>query len=98
MGGLPAPIAEHLAEASRDVVETNLTAVFLTAKVTVPHLRAHGDGGSLVLVSSSLGLRSAANVVGYLNAKWGVVGLLKSLAIELAPDQIRVNSVHPTNV
>jgi len=98
IGGVPGPAAEHSVQAFRDVIDVNLTGVFITAKVAIPHLRAHGSGGALILVSSALGLRGMQNVFGYVSAKHGVVGLMKSLAIELAADGIRVNSVHPTNV
>jgi (+)-trans-carveol dehydrogenase/(-)-trans-carveol dehydrogenase len=98
IGGIAAPVAEYQASVFRDVIDIDLTAVFLTAKVTIPHLRAHGDGGSIVLISSALGLRGIQNIVGYVAAKHGVVGIMKSLAVELAPERIRVNAIHPTHV
>ena len=98
IGTVSAPVAELDAQAFRDVVDINLTAVFLTAKVAIPHIRAHGEGGSILLVSSALGLRGMANQSAYVASKHGVVGLMKTLAAELAPDNIRVNSIHPTNV
>ena len=98
IGGVPNQVADMPAQDWRDVIETNLTGVFLTAKVAVPHIRAHGEGGSILLISSALGLRGMQNVSAYAAAKHGVVGLMRSLAIELAPDRIRVNSIHPTNV
>ncbi len=98
IGGVPGAVAEHSVQSFRDVIDVNLVGVFITAKVAVPHLRAHGHGGSLILISSALGLRGMQNVPGYVSAKHGVVGLMKSLAIELAADSIRVNAIHPTNV
>ncbi|MGK5112409.1 MULTISPECIES: mycofactocin-coupled SDR family oxidoreductase [unclassified Geodermatophilus] len=98
IGVPPHEVAETPAQEWRDMIETNLTGVFLTAKAAIPHLRAHGDGGALILISSALGLRGMQNVASYVAAKHGVVGLMRSLAIELAPDRIRVNSIHPTNV
>jgi SDR family mycofactocin-dependent oxidoreductase len=98
IGGTYTPAAEQPAEAFREVVDIDLTGVFLTAKVAIPHLLAHGEGGSIVLTSSTLGLRGMQNCVAYVAAKHGVVGIMKTLAIELAPDRIRVNSVHPTGV
>ena len=80
------------------MLEVNLTGVFLTAKAVIPHLRAHGDGGSIILISSALGLRGMPNVASYVAAKHGVVGLMRTLALELAAERIRVNSIHPTNV
>jgi NAD(P)-dependent dehydrogenase (short-subunit alcohol dehydrogenase family) len=79
------------------MVDINLTGVWRTCKVTAPHLIARGSG-SVILVSSIAGLRGLLGVAHYTAAKRGVVGLMRSLANELAPHGIRVNSVHPTNV
>jgi (+)-trans-carveol dehydrogenase/(-)-trans-carveol dehydrogenase len=98
IGGPNLPTEQLPAEAYRDVIDNNLTSLFLTAKAAIPHLRSHGDGGAIVLISSALGLRGMPNTVAYTSAKHGVVGLMKVLAEELAADRIRVNSVHPTNV
>jgi (+)-trans-carveol dehydrogenase len=91
--------ADKLSEQSwRDVIDINLTGVWHTAKAAIPHLRAGGRGGSIILTSSTGGLRGLANMAHYASAKHGVVGLMRTLALELAPDMIRVNSVHPTSV
>jgi (+)-trans-carveol dehydrogenase len=55
-------------------------------------------GGSIILTSSTAGLQAIPNTGHYSSAKHGVVGLMRTLARELAPDMIRVNSVHPTAV
>ncbi|MEU9269076.1 mycofactocin-coupled SDR family oxidoreductase [Streptomyces sp. NPDC048251] len=82
----------------RDMIDVNLTGVWLTAKVSVPHLIAGGRGGSIVLTSSVGGLRGHANIGHYIAAKHGVVGLMRTLAWEMGPHGIRVNSLHPTQV
>ncbi len=82
----------------RNMIDTNLTGVWHTAKAAIPHLKAGGRGGSIVFTSSEAGLRGYANVAHYVSAKHGVVGLMRTLALELAPDSIRVNSIHPTQV
>jgi SDR family mycofactocin-dependent oxidoreductase len=79
------------------MLDVNLTGVWRTCKVAVPHLVERGSG-AIVLVSSIAGLRGLVGVAHYTAAKHGVVGLMRSLAQELAPRRIRVNSVHPTNV
>ena len=63
-----------------------------------PHLIEGGRGGAIVLTSSAAGLQAYANVAHYVSAKHGVVGLMRTLALELAPHSIRVNSIHPTQV
>ena len=84
-------------QAWRDMVDINLTGMWHAAKAAIPHLRAAG-GGSVILTSSGLGLMAVENVGHYVAAKHGVVGLMRTLALELAPDMIRVNSIHPTVV
>ena len=78
--------------------EINLSGVWRTCKAAIPHLRAGGRGGSIILTSSDAGLFAFPNIAHYVAAKHGVVGLMRTLALELAPDMIRVNSVHPTVV
>ena len=91
--------AEELPEQTwQDVIDTNLTGVWHAAKAAIPHLRAGGRGGSIVLTSSVAGLKALENMTHYGAAKQGVVGLMRTLALELAPAMIRVNSVHPTSV
>ncbi|MET9220910.1 mycofactocin-coupled SDR family oxidoreductase [Streptomyces sp. NPDC008079] len=82
----------------QDMIEVNLTGVWHTAKAAIPHIKAGGNGGSIVLTSSTAGLMAMENIGHYVAAKHGVVGLMRTLALELAPDSIRVNSVHPTSV
>ena len=91
--------AEELPEQTwQDMIDTNLTGVWHAAKAAIPHLRAGGRGGSIILTSSTAGLKGYENMAHYVSAKHGVVGLMRTLALELAPDMIRVNSVHPTSV
>jgi SDR family mycofactocin-dependent oxidoreductase len=91
--------AEDIAEDLwTNMINTNLSGVWRTAKATIPHLKAGGHGGSIILTSSDAGLFGFPGVAHYVSAKHGVVGLMRTLALELAPFMIRVNSVHPTNV
>jgi SDR family mycofactocin-dependent oxidoreductase len=91
-------LAELPEQTWQDVIDTNLTGVWHAAKAAIPHLRAGGRGGSMILTSSTAGLMAIPNSGHYTAAKHGVVGLMRTLALELAPDMIRVNSVHPTGV
>jgi (+)-trans-carveol dehydrogenase len=85
-------------QAWSEVIDINLNGVWRTTKAAVPHLIAGGNGGSIVLTSSIAGLIGQPGIGHYVAAKHGVVGLMKTLALELAPLSIRVNSIHPTNV
>jgi SDR family mycofactocin-dependent oxidoreductase len=91
--------AEELSEdAWRDMLDVNLTGPWHVARAAIPHLRATGTGGSIIITNSLAGLEARENLAHYVSAKHGLVGLMRSLALELAPDFIRVNAVHPTTV
>jgi 3alpha(or 20beta)-hydroxysteroid dehydrogenase len=76
------------------VIDVNLTGTFLGMRAVVDSMTAAGSG-SIINVSSIEGLRGAPAVHPYVASKWGVRGLAKSAALELAPLNIRVNSIHP---
>ena len=80
------------------MIDINLSGVWRTAKAAIPHLIAGGRGGSIILTSSVAGLAGLQNIGHYVSAKHGLVGLMRTLALELAPHSIRVNSLHPTTV
>jgi (+)-trans-carveol dehydrogenase len=91
--------AADLAEQTwRDVIDVDLTGAWHAAKAAIPHLRAGRRGGSIILTSSDLGLKAAANQAHYVAASHGVIGLMRTLALELAADFIRVNALAPTAV
>lgn len=81
-----------------DTQDINLKGVWQTAKAAVPHLIEQGRGGSMIFTGSTGALKGVANVAAYIAAKHGVRGLMKVLANELAPYNVRVNCVHPTGV
>ncbi len=89
---------ELSAESWRDMIDINLTGVWHTAKAAIPHVRARGRGGSIILTSSTYSAMGAQNTAHYTAAKHGVVGLMRVMALELADEQIRVNAVAPTVV
>ncbi|MCU1603258.1 MAG: putative oxidoreductase [Frankiales bacterium] len=86
----------------RDIVDVNLTGTWNTVNVALPTLRSQGTGGVIVITSSSAGLRATpmlrTGAVAYTSTKTALVGLMKQLAGALAPESIRVNTVHPTGV
>ena len=89
-----------------DAVDVMLNGVYYTIEATLPALLDHGDGGAIVITSSTAGLNSLSptfsvrshGFAGYHAAKHGVVGLMRYYATSLAEKNIRVNSVHPTGV
>lgn len=94
--GMPGPASvENLDLAAyRKAIDLNITSAALGAGQVAPHMRARG-GGSIIFTSSISGLVGSMMSPIYSAAKWGVVGLAKSLALALAPDRIRVNVVCP---
>ncbi len=81
-----------------DMIDVNLGGVWKTVKAGVPHILAGERGGSIILTSSVGGLKAYPHTGHYVAAKHGVVGLMRTFAVELGQHMIRVNSVHPTNV
>ena len=80
------------------MIDINLGGVWKTVKAGVPHILAGERGGSIILTSSVGGIKAYPHCGHYVAAKHGVVGLMKTFAVELGAKNIRVNSVHPTNV
>jgi (+)-trans-carveol dehydrogenase len=80
------------------MIDINLTGVWHTTKAVTPILIEQGAGGSIIITSSLYGLKGSYNTAGYVAAKFGVRGLAQTLAHELAPHRVRVNTVHPTSV
>jgi SDR family mycofactocin-dependent oxidoreductase len=89
---------ELSSEAWRELIDINLTGVFHTVRATVPHMIKQGTGGSIILTSSSAGLKGQPFTLHYTAAKHGVVGICRGLANELGIYDIRVNSIHPAGV
>lgn len=96
------PESEDFLADWNDVIDTNLTGVFHTIRAALPAMRAADRGGSIVITSSTAGIKGTksldASSFAYTAAKRGVVGLMQNLANVLAPEWIRVNTIHPTGV
>jgi SDR family mycofactocin-dependent oxidoreductase len=80
------------------VIDVNLTGTFHTLRAAIPAMIEAGNGGSIVVVSSSAGLKATPGNGHYSASKHGLTGLTNSLAIELSEFGIRVNSIHPYSV
>ncbi len=91
------PFEEITDEEWAAVVDINLTGVWKTCKAATSHLRARG-GGAIVITSSAAGMIAPNHIAHYTSTKHGLIGLMRTVANELAPDMIRANSVHPTQV
>ena len=87
-------IEEQRPEEFRHVLEVNLFGAWLGMHSTAPSLRRAG-GGVIINVSSTAGLMGYANLGAYTASKWGLRGLTKTAALELAADGVRVCSIHP---
>jgi 3alpha(or 20beta)-hydroxysteroid dehydrogenase len=92
-----ATIEDTTVEQFRRSIEVLQVSVFLGMKAVIPTMGANG-GGSIVNISSTAGLVGFPDIIGYTAAKWAVRGMTKAAALELAPNGIRVNSIHPGEV
>jgi 3alpha(or 20beta)-hydroxysteroid dehydrogenase len=92
-----APIEQTSVEAFRRIVDVNLTGTFLGIKAAIPSMRQAG-GGAIVNLSSTAGLAGYLGLGSYVSSKFGVRGVTRVAALELAREHIRVNSVHPAPI
>lgn len=85
-----------------DETAVMINGVYNTVRPAIDHLTAHGDGGSIIITSSTAGLRAlgrgTASTLGYVASKHAVVGMMREWAIALGHHNIRVNTIHPTGV
>jgi SDR family mycofactocin-dependent oxidoreductase len=89
----------ELSEAEwRNVIDVNLTGAWHTVKAVVPQMIARRQGGAIILTASVSGLRWTPFLSHYVASKHGVIGLMRNLANELAPEGIRVNVICPSAV
>jgi (+)-trans-carveol dehydrogenase len=96
--GHPGKLWQFTAEQWATTINTNLTGVWHTVKATAPVLIDQRSGGSIILTASTAGAKGAPNFGNYVAAKHGVIGLMKTAAMELGEYNIRVNCILPTSV
>lgn len=94
----PTPVQFATSEQWSETIDINLTGVFNTVKVAVRRMIEQREGGAIAITSSIAGLKGMYGTAAYNASKHGVVGFMRSIALELAPHRIRVNTVHPTSV
>jgi NAD(P)-dependent dehydrogenase (short-subunit alcohol dehydrogenase family) len=95
---VPEPFLEVSEENLDRVLAVNVKGVFLVAQAAARRMVEHGEGGSIINVSSQMGHVGAPRRTVYCATKHAVEGLTKAMAVELAPHNVRVNSVAPTFV
>jgi NAD(P)-dependent dehydrogenase (short-subunit alcohol dehydrogenase family) len=88
------PLVDTTVEEWDSVMASNLRSVFLFVKLAHPLLKA-GNGGAIVNVSSVHAVQTSANIAAYAASKGGLLALTRAMAIEFAPDNIRVNAILP---
>jgi 3-oxoacyl-[acyl-carrier protein] reductase len=89
------PIDQMSAEFWDRMMSVNLRATFLAVRAAVPHLRSSGPGGSIVIYTSTAGQRGSAVFSAYATSKGAQIMFMRSMALELAPDRLRVNCIAP---
>ncbi|MGZ5392172.1 MAG: mycofactocin-coupled SDR family oxidoreductase [Mycobacterium sp.] len=93
---------EHPRQTFRDIVDVNLVGAWNTVDAAIPALISGGRGGSIVLTSSTQGIKASgtdrAGLQAYAASKRALVALMQGWALQLAPHSIRVNTIHPSGV
>lgn len=97
VAGPTAPVETHDEEGWERCIQVNLSGTFYMTKRAVPLLRK-ADGGAIINISSTAALHGYPRRSAYAASKWAMIGLMKTWAMELGPEGIRVNAVCPTGV
>ena len=92
ISGVIRPVTDYPEDVFDAVMAVNLKGSFLACKYGLPHMR---DGGSIIMTSSVVGVTSDPGIVAYAASKHGLIGLMRTVAKEVAPRRIRVNVVAP---
>lgn len=91
------PVRDMAEDVWRDVVDVNLSGVAHSIRAVAPHM-VEQQRGRIVATASAVGREGGPNNANYAASKWGVIGLVKSVAIELAPHHVTVNAISPMSV
>jgi 3-oxoacyl-[acyl-carrier protein] reductase len=97
-GPVGTPVIDLSEEDWKQILDINLNGTFLVAKAVAKHMVASQNPGKVVLIASLGGVKGMAGSAGYSASKFGVIGLAKSLALELAKYKINVNVINPGSV
>jgi SDR family mycofactocin-dependent oxidoreductase len=92
------PLPTMSADVWQEMIDINLTGVFNACRAVIPGMIERGGGGRIVAIASMAGRAGWENIGHYAASKWGVIGLVKSLALEVAPHRITANAICPSSV
>jgi len=93
-----APFLDMSEQMYHEMIDVQMHGPYNTCRAALPHIVDGGRGGSVIIISSTAGMRGFPNQVHYNMGKHAVVGLMRTLANEFAPQFIRVNTIHPSSV
>lgn len=94
-GPVGTPVVELSEKDWRTILDVNTTGSFLIAKAVAKSMISRGEGGRIVLIASMAGTHGVTGSAAYSVSKYGVIGLVKTLALELGPHKINVNAINP---
>jgi NAD(P)-dependent dehydrogenase (short-subunit alcohol dehydrogenase family) len=94
-GPVGVPVVDLAEKDIRTVIDVDLVGSFLICKAAARGMITRGEGGKIVIICSTAGLKGVPGSAAYSAAKWGTIGLTKSLALELAKYKINVNGINP---
>jgi NAD(P)-dependent dehydrogenase (short-subunit alcohol dehydrogenase family) len=95
-GPVGVPIVDLDEKDIRNIIDVDLVGAFLTCKAVARTMVERNEGGKIVIICSSAGLKGVPGSAAYSAAKWGAIGMTKSLALELAKYHINVNGINPS--
>jgi NAD(P)-dependent dehydrogenase (short-subunit alcohol dehydrogenase family) len=98
LGTMDTPFTEFAEEDWRRILDVNLTGSFLIARAVAKSMISTGQGGKIVLIASLAANRGVPGNVAYCASKWGIIGLVKTMALELAKYKIYVNAINPGSI
>lgn len=94
-GPVGTPLVEHTEKDWRDCLEVNVMGTFYLSKAVAKHMISRGQGGKILILASMAGTHGVKGSSAYCASKYATIGLVKSLALELAPYHINVNAINP---
>jgi NAD(P)-dependent dehydrogenase (short-subunit alcohol dehydrogenase family) len=94
-GPVGVPVVDLSEKDIRAIIDVDLVGTFLISKAVAKSMIARGEGGRIIIVASQAGTHGVAGSGAYCASKYGVIGLVKTLALELGPHKINVNAINP---